>query len=296
MPSWTPMLGGFFSLVLAQFDEADQLAFGNIIQYIQRMAPGAVKPEDIAQDMYEIIVAQYGDTIDSKAFKAMIIEQVRVAYQDLARTDAVLPRSSFALPDERAMQYLEQYDLVYLGRYVEGGVLRARILDWVKENYLKNGAPIGNSDKELRAFIKEFGEELDASRGKVRELIDTTVSRARIFGQVNGMRAAGGKTFEIAGPDDAKTCSYCREMVGRTFDVAAEISRQDSFIQAGPDHANAARPFLNGHLDLEDVEDMSDSEVQDLGFATPPYHPSCRHRLIAVSFYTNLQEIPYALG
>lgn len=250
----------------------------------------------IADNLWTILNTEYNIQIDSAQFKKLITEQTANVYRDLVRNDASMPRVKFNLPDERAMVYLENSDLVNLGKYVNGDTLRARVVDWVKENYLQNGAPIGNSPKEIQAFIKEFGDELDVSKAKMRQIIDTTVSRARVFGQVNGLRASGARTFEIAGPDDRLTCEFCRDMLGRTFDVALEIQDQDKFINAGPESANLARPFLKGNLDLEELVDMDDAEVQSAGFAAPPYHPLCRHRLVAVSFYTNLDEIPYAIG
>lgn len=294
--NWTAWPGGIFDQLLLQFDQAEQVAFGNILEYLSHVDPTTVQAQAIAEALWVILNAEYNVKIDSAQFKKLITEQTASVYRDLVRNDTSLPRVKFNLPDERAMVYLEKSDLVNLGKYVNGDALRARVVDWIKENYLQNGAPIGNSPKELQAFIKEFGDELGLSKAKLRSIIDTTVSRARVFGQVNGLRASGAKTFEIAGPDDRLTCEFCRDMLGRTFDVALEIQDQERFINAGPESANTARPFLKGNVGLSELAGMDDADVQSAGFAAPPYHPSCRHRLIVVSFYTNLDEVPYPMG
>lgn len=296
MWSWTCTLRGIFDLVIAQFGKAEDVAFANIIQYLGHLDPASAQADAVAEALYSIVNKEYNVLISEQDFKELIHKQTSTIYKDLVRNDALLPRVSFGLPDERAMRYLDSSDLVYLGRYVNDTTLRTRIIDYVRETYLERGAAIGNSPKELQAFIKEFGDELDLTKFQIRKIIDTTVSRARVFGQVNGMRASGAQTFEISGPDDKATCGFCREMLGRQFSVALEIADQDKFLNAGPENANYVRPFLKGSLSLDDLSNLADEEVQAQGFAVPPYHPLCRHRLTVVSFYANIDEIPYALG
>lgn len=249
----------------------------------------------MADALYNILVSQYRIKISSKAFKDLIAKQTETLYKQLVREDANLPRVRFSLPDQRAMGFLKDSDMVYLGRYITSPELKARVVDYIREAYLENGTAIGNSPKELNAFMSVFKDELDLSRSQVRLIIDTTVSRARVFGQVNGLRAAAARTFEIAGPDDNLTCSYCREMLGREFDVATEIRDQDRLITSGPEAINSVKPFLKGSISLEDLEAMADEAVQAAGFAAPPYHGHCRHRLVAKSFYENLDEVPYSI-
>jgi hypothetical protein len=251
--------------------------------------------DTVAETLYSILVREYNLELSSDQFKELVTHQTTAIYQELVRADATMPRVDFGLADLRAMDYLAKSDLVYLGKYVNDEALKVRILEYLRVHYAGEGRAIGNSPKEIQAFLDEFRDELDLTKYQLRRIIDTTVSRARVFGQVNGLRAAGAKTFEIAGPYDNLTCPFCKTMVGRVFSVAVEIADQDKFINAGPEGASAIRPFLKGSLTLEQIEEMGDEALQAAGFAAPPYHPVCRHRLIVRDFYENLDEIPYAI-
>lgn len=249
----------------------------------------------MAESLYNILVSQYRLKISSSQFKDMLRSQTEKLYEELVRTDANMPRVNFSLSDRRAMQFLANSDQVYLGKFINGEELKKDVIDYIRTAYLENGNAIGNSPKELNAFMAAFREQLQLSRWKVRQIIDTTVSRARVFGQVNGLRAAGARTFEIAGPDDNKTCDFCREMLGRVFDVHTEIRDLDRLLQVGPEALATVKPFLKGNISLEDLKNTGDDALQAAGFAAPPYHPSCRHRLVAKTFYENLDEIPYSI-
>lgn len=276
-------------------DEADALALSRITRYIAALQFDRVLADEVATTVYNILRQQYGITTSSEAFLDIIHKQVTSTYKEFAKTDPLTPRINLTLPDRRAMQYLEDIDKVYLGRFIEDPALKKAIVSYIREAYLENGAAIGNSPKELQAFINMFGEQLDMEKWRIRALIDTTVSKARVYGQVNGMRQAGVRTFEIAGPDDNLTCEYCKAMIGRKFSLSAEITNLDAIINEGVEGMAYVKPFLKGSMALEALAKASDAEVQGLGFALPPYHPLCRHRTIGYDFYENAEDIPYSM-
>jgi hypothetical protein len=227
----------------------------------------------------------------------MIKDETSAIYQALVKEGKGIPaRSSFTLPDARAMKYLDESSLTFLDKYVSSPALEAKLKAYIKKAYLEEGTAIGNNPKAIEAFLKVFKGELDASKDQVRNIIDTTVSRARVFGQVNGLRVARAKTFIIAGPLDNVTCSFCQDMVGRTFTVAAAVARQDGMIAAGPANVNDVSPFLKGNMPLNEVQDATDEELEAAGFALPPYHGSCRHRLVVGEFYGDDEDVPYDVG
>jgi hypothetical protein len=293
--NYKPNSRGIFNAVLAQLDDAEETAFSKIVQYISHINPSSATADAVADALYNILNAEYNLKISSTQFKDMLRSQTEKLYESLVKDDPYMPRVDFSLPDRRAMQFLANSDQVYLGKYINDAELKRDIVEYIRTAYLENGNAIGNSPKELNAFMAAFREQLQLSRWKVRQIIDTTVSNARVFGQVNGLRAAGAKTFEVAGPDDNKTCEFCREMIGRVFDVATEIKRQDQLFQAGPEAFSTIRPFLKGNMSLEDLSNATDEQLQAAGFTAPPYHPLCRHRLVAKEFYENLDEIPYSI-
>lgn len=290
---WNPNTGGIFGQILSQFSSAEAEAFDKIVAYIQRLNPSSVIASDVAESVYQILQSEYGLMLTSEEFKDVILNNTESAYKALVKADGALARTNFNLSDDQAMQFLNNSDRLYLGKFALGSDLKGRITEYIREAYLKNGRAIGDSPKELNAFMKVFGEELDASKSQVRLIIDTTVSRARVFGQVNSLRAAGGQTYEITGPLDSKTCAECSEMVGRTFSVASAVSQLDQVLQAGPEGIDGAAPFLKGSLSVGDLKGMDDAELEAQGFMVPPFHPYCRHRLAVVSFYENTEDIPY---
>jgi hypothetical protein len=290
-----PVTGGIFNQILSQFTANEDVAFAKVVKYIQTLDPNSAIAADVAESVYQILKSSYDVMLTSEQFKEIILNQTDGAYKAIVRADPDFARTEFGLPDTRAITFLENSDTLYLGKFVASADLKTRITDYIREAYLKNGRAIGNSSKELNAFMKVFGEELDASKSDVRMIIDTTVSRARVFGQVNGMRSAGGQTYEITGPDDALTCSICQDMVGRSFTVAGAVDQMDQILQAGPEGIDSTAPFLKGALSVGEIKGMDDAELEAAGFSVPPYHPSCRHRLAISTFYEDTADIPYAV-
>lgn len=290
-----PVTGGIFNQILLQFTQSEDDAFAKIVKYIQLLDPNSAIASDVADQVYSILRSNYDVTVSSEEFKSIILNNVEDTYKALVRVDPEFARTDFSLPDQQAITFLQNSDTLYMGKFVTSADLKTRITDYIREAYLKNGRAIGNSSKELNAFMKVFGEQLDASKSQIRAIIDTTVSRSRVFGQVNGLRQAGAKTYEISGPLDSATCSICVDMVGRSFTVQGAINQLDQIVQAGPEGINSVAPFLKGSISQTDLSEMDDAELEAQGFMVPPYHPYCRHRLVVSTFYEDTADIPYAV-
>lgn len=291
----TQHLRGIFELVYAQFDAAERISFDKIIHYLSTIDPSSAEASVTADSIYQILVSEYNIKLSSKDFKNLIFDQTTKLYKAYVESDGSLARVDFNLPDARAMKFLDDGANVYLGQFVTGDELKTRVVAFVKENYFEQGQAIGNNKKVIDKFISEFRGELEVSRWKVREVVDTTASRARTFGQINGMRSAAVKTYEIVGPLDGKTCGFCEDMVGRTFTASVAISRLDDIVQAGPASLSASAPFLKGSMGLTEVQDSTDEELEGAGFGPPPYHPSCRHSMVVNTFYADGEVVPYTV-
>lgn len=258
--------------------------------------PQSATADAVADAIYGILVSQYKTKISSRDFKRMVTDQTSSIYKALVKEGKSVPaRVDFGLPDARAMKYLDESSLTFLNKYVTSTELEARVKKYISKAYLEEGTAIGDNPKAIDAFLKVFKSDLNASKDQVRNIIDTTVSRARVFGQVNGLRAAAAKTYVIAGPDDNKTCAFCQDMLGRTFTVLSAVTRQDEMIGAGPANVNDVSPFLKGSMSLADVQDSTDEELEAAGFALPPYHGSCRHRVVVGDFYGDDETVPYTV-
>ena len=288
---------GIFDLVLAHFSAAEKRAFTQIIHYLGMLEPGSREADEVANSLYNILRSQYSIELSSRDFKRMVESQTSTIYKELVKKGYGVPaRTDFGLADGRAMQWLDESSLTFLGRYAASPELERRVKNYIRDKYLKDGTAVGKNTKGINSFIKEFGQELTDSKDRVRNIIDTTVSRARVFGQVNSLRSAGGKTFTIAGPDDNLTCEFCRDMMGRTFTVAAAVSRLDSITAAGAASVSDVSPFLKGNMDLADVQESSDEDLEAAGFALPPYHGSCRHSVVVETFYEDEEVPPYQVA
>lgn len=276
-------------------NKAEGQAFNHIMRYLAMVSYSPAIVDEVADKLYNIIKSAYDVNLTSSQFKELVHKQVNTTYRELVKEDPLRPTANLTLADRRAIQYLENVDNLYLGQFISDPAVKKAVVDYIKEAYLENGAAIGNSPKELQAFMNALGEQLDLEKWRVRQIIDTTVAKARVYGQLTGMRQAGVRTFEIAGPDDNLTCEYCKEMLGRRFSLATELTRMDEVINAGAEGMPYVKPFIKGGMSIQDLQDASDDDVQSMGFACPPYHPQCRHRLVAFDFYEDPSEIPYSV-
>ena len=267
-------------------DKAEAQAFNQILRYMSVLAYDPALVDEVSEKLYNIIRSAYDVNLSSDQFKTLVNSQINKTYKELVAEDPLRASTNLTLADRTALQSPEN------AHYPE---VKQAVVDYIRTAYLENGAAIGNSPKELQAFMDALGEQLDLEKWRVRAIIDTTVSKARVYGQLNGMRQAGVKSFEVAGPNDSLTCDYCKEMLGRRFDLAVELTRLEEVISAGPEAMQMVKPFLKGRMQIEALQDASDDEVQALGFACPPYHPQCRHRLVAFDFYEDPTEIPYSV-
>ncbi|HEY6022471.1 MAG TPA: hypothetical protein VIY48_22195, partial [Candidatus Paceibacterota bacterium] len=265
------LLRGIFSLIYAQFGQAESLAFDRILHYLGTIDPSSETADGVADALYNILVSEYDVKMSSTQFKALVFDQTTKIYKKYAETDISLARSSFNLQDARAMKYLDDSANVYLGKYITSPELKERVVAFIKKKYFVDGQAIGNNKKALDEFIAAFKDELNLSHSKVRQIIDTTASRARTFGQINGMRSAAVKTFEIVGPDDSLTCGFCEDMIGRVFTASVAISRLDEIVASGPASIPIQAPFLKGSMALADVQNSSDEDLEAAGFGPPPY-------------------------
>lgn len=281
--------------MLIQMDLAEERAFSNIMTYLSVLRFDPALVEDVADKLYTIVRSAYDVQLSSKEFKELVHSQVEGTYRAFAAEDALRVSSNLTVADTRAIRFLENSDSVYLGQFINNPMVKQHVVDYIKHAYLENGAAIGNSPTELRAFMAAFKDQLDLEKWQVRRIIDTTVSHARVFGQLNSMRQAGVKTFVVSGPDDNLTCEFCQEMLGRKFSLAEELPRLEQILSNGAEGIPYVKPFLKGSMQLQDLKDASDADVQADGFACPPYHPHCRHQLSAVDFYEDATEIPYSV-
>jgi hypothetical protein len=195
----------------------------------------------------------------------------------------------FDIPDSRAISYMsEKVDKMYISKFVSNSPQRSKkIQNWLQNQYIEQGLGVGRNPKQLKKFRDEFGDISDKNAAHAaRIVIDTGVQRARNWGGIFGLSDEGFKEFRIAGPMDKITCKYCKSMVGRTFQVSTERTRIENIVDTGDEDISRFSPFITKRYGtaegFEVLKSSSDEDIQAGGQVIPPFHPLCRHRIVAV--------------
>jgi hypothetical protein len=108
----------------------------------------------------------------------------------------------------------------------------------------------------------------------------TTAQRSQAWASLFNLERAGIERFRIDGPDDERTCGYCRDMIGKEFSVKTEMTSIRDIVDAG--EPSSVGDFLTARYSLSELAESTESSIQELGMASPPYHPRCRHYVVPV--------------
>lgn len=109
-------------------------------------------------------------------------------------------------------------------------------------------------------------------------------SRAQIWGSLFALNGDGVQKFRIVGPDDNRTCGFCRAMLGKEFSVGAEITNIQDIVDTNDPNIGDLATFITKRFgsDLSGLSGSTSEQLQADGLVIPPYHPSCRHWIEAV--------------
>lgn len=269
------------------------------VQFVLR-APAGITDDDLVRGLTEAlarrvedVLAGMGDLPDvagrhtSEAYKHWRLDDPKFTPPNI--------RPKLDMADERAQEFLRGWSNVYLGKYVDNDDFRGPVMGLVRDRWLEKGIPPRDDIAALRAALGDRARGL--SDWQLRRIAETTLNTTRNWANVHSLNQAGAVTFEIAGPLDSITCPVCKEMVGRKFTVAAAMEKIGHLQEVDPESWPAEAPFLTSRFRWDNnasavvdrgtgrpMRDVKDDELQAMGYDTPPYHPHCRHRLVADSF------------
>lgn len=195
--------------------------------------------------------------------------------------DGEIPDAIFSLDDFRAIQFMEDSDGLYLGKFITDDDTRKKVLQYISDNYLSGDLPIGNDVAALNQFKDEFGDVLELEAWKIRRIIDTTIQKVRNFSAINYYQQAEVDKYEIVEVIDDLTCEYCVHMDGKTFKVRAAKAHMNNQINANPEDLSTVSPFATA-IKIKDFKQMNSSQLQGSGHLMPAFHPHCRGRTLAV--------------
>lgn len=197
-------------------------------------------------------------------------------------------RTSFGidinLADTNAIRYLTAIDRFFFGSgnyLATNKVVGSKFINWLENEYITKGLNI-RDEKTSKAFQSEFKDMVKVTTwNKINQLVNTTMSRIQNFGQTMKLYEAGFKRFRIVGPTTAPICVFCKSMVGRVFEVEKAAIRLSKVVKKGFEDPSDLPPFITDAYSPDELKEMTDKQLQDAGFESPPYHPECRHRKAA---------------
>lgn len=188
------------------------------------------------------------------------------------------------LTDTNAIRYLTFIDRYYFGSgnyLADNPDVGGKFIRWLEAEYIDKGLSI-RDEATMAEFRENFSDMVkETTWQKINQLVNTTMARAQNFGQTMKLYEAGFKRFRIVGPRTYPICEYCKQMVGRVFEVEAAAARLSGVVQKGFEDPKDLPPFITNKYKVDEVKEMTDEQLQAAGFESPPYHPECRHRKAA---------------
>lgn len=192
---------------------------------------------------------------------------------------------------------LEIAAMVYLSTIVDPYMVKNFLSrsDWRVERlrkqleslYNEYGVEIGSPER-LNAFKAAVGSFMGNVVNEAASSIgDVTTQRAKAWGALYALKNSNVTKFMVVGPDDDRKCEFCRSMLGKVFSVDTEIRNIEDVVAKGnPNIADDIEFLMSQYPGKEGaarLNEMDGPEVQENGFAVPPYHVNCRDSIVAVS-------------
>ncbi|MCB9047606.1 MAG: hypothetical protein H6550_15845, partial [Chitinophagales bacterium] len=250
-----------------------------------------VTAEQLTDKVFYILYSEWDATFN-QAQQKHIKKWVRNIY-DIFRRDsegifgtATDVKPSFDLFDIRALQYFEDSDNFYLGKFITDTDTRRAVTEFVKQAYLVDGTPIGKNPQAIENFKDGFRELMYLEDWKIRRIIDTSVNRMRNTGALSYMQQAGVTSFKRIGIRSANQCQYCAHMDGQVFSVQEAYTAVEKAMHGQPQAIKYDLPFVTsvygGRDGVERFKQLAPAQIQASGIHIPPSHGHCRCVIVAV--------------
>ncbi|MBR1602755.1 MAG: hypothetical protein IJ667_04890 [Synergistaceae bacterium] len=234
-------------------------------------------PENISQDAVKVIEDSLLDALgpafgNSKAVRGQINKFITEAYSKAKKKFHA--EGSLSLADKRAIQVLSRHNCFWLGEHY-GKRISPKIAE-LTQKALDDGLGRDALAKELR---QELGGVAPEGYSYWDVVSSSALVRARSFGAISGMEAAGIAEYEILATGDERMCPICGEMNGKHFSVAKTREVIDRVLDiTDPEKFKEAMPWQT-----KPPSDKSDAELLDSGQSLPPFHGRCRCTLVMVN-------------
>ncbi|MCK9195449.1 MAG: DUF935 domain-containing protein [Syntrophales bacterium] len=206
-------------------------------------------------------------TLDKTAVSGMVNE-IYQAYRAAPGIGLVLGG-----PDTRAINFLAKLDNFYISSYFKNSDAQAVVKDFLKEQYLGQGAGIfgRGTPEDTQAFRDLFSQKLaEVEDWQLQRIVDTSVQRIRNCASVSQFHEAGIAEIEIYEP--LMDCAFCASMNGRVISVPVAYQKMTEQTAMSAEEYSA---------DLKKIPPT----LANLGSIVssgllPPYHPHCHGKVI----------------
>lgn len=280
----------YFAAVLPSIRNSSDEAIRAAIIEIQNLPLETLDSELFAESVLQVLTNRFGQAFGDSAVGSRIRAQVRKFYR-FFRLDDFTPfggvpapvRPSLNLIDGNAVRFMRNSDNFYFGKYISDPQTQRSLKSWLEREFLKSGTSLRDRG-ELAKFRQRLGNRIQLEDYKVVRVVETSVSRAKNWGNALNANQSGATTLEIVGPNDNVTCPWCRAMIGKTYPVRPIVQQINDISSRDPEDLPQLSPFLPGKINPEVVKQQSADQLLAQGIALPPYHPHCRHRFVVTGF------------
>lgn len=288
----------YFKKIYPKIKGSRTRALGSMGPFLKNYPYETADSEMFANDVFNKLAEEFGDEFASSGASTVIKNSVNKFYKqfrlydnDPFGGDPAPVRPSFDLVDERAVKFLRESDDFYFGRYITDPATKKSLKGWLADDFLQSGRSLRDPG-ELAEFRKRFGNRVAKEDYKVVRVVETSVSRAKNWGNILTVNQAKGSKIKIAGPVDNLTCKWCEAMVGnpakeikpKEFAVAPVVQLVKDTISKTPEELPQMSPFVVNKYNPAVLKEVSEEQLVAQGIALPPYHPHCRHRFIVSEF------------
>lgn len=280
----------YFSSVYPKIKASRTLAIKSLDELFGTIDTTTLDSEYFSEIVFDKFAKQFDIELDSTSIDENIRKRIVTMHnffrlKDISPFGKEIPITpKFDLVDRNAIRFMRNSDRFYFGRYVTEPKTQLKLKKWIQNEFLQSGRSLRDRG-EFSKFRQKFGNTVAREDFKILRVVETSVSRAKNWGNILNVQQAGGKTIEITGPQsDNLICDWCTQMVGKQFSVQGVYNHVKQVIDSDPADLPNLSPFVVSKYQPDQLKDISEDQLLAAGISLPPYHPHCRHEFVVISF------------
>jgi uncharacterized protein with gpF-like domain len=192
-------------------------------------------------------------------------------------------------PRKEALDWLVSHDRFWIGK-----VFPAHLSDDFRQS-IAAGLEEGLGRKDIARRLRSMVIGKPGVPKKLEyytRIASANVSRARNWGSMFSLEAAGVETYAWRAVGDERTCARCSYFNGQTFSTAPAMSLVRRALEGPPEDIEGLAPWPSEDRERDDfyiktpagreyIRGKDSGWLQDHGIGTPPLHAGCRCVIVA---------------